>query len=215
MAKNNHYITKKDQAQAPVEKQLKRRYIAFMAAALLVLAVCLTLIIWPKGTGDLYADIIIKNYGTVTVKLEPEVAPITVDNFVKLAKSGFYDGLTFHRIKEGFMMQGGDPKADGTGNASSTIKGEFSANGHPNTLPHTAGAISMARSNDFNSASCQFFIMHKDTAQLNGYYAVFGYVVKGMEIVDKICTEAEPINSNYLIAKDKQPIIETIKIYNK
>ncbi len=190
-----------------------------MAGALLVLAICLVIIMLPKGDGagssgkEIYADIIIKNYGTITVKLEPDKAPETVENFVKLAESGFYDGLTFHRIMEGFMMQGGDPKGNGTGGSDKEIKGEFAANGFSqNDLPHTAGAISMARSNDYNSASSQFFIMHKTNNSLNGLYAVFGYVTEGLEIVDKICTDAEPTDNNGTIPKAQQPIIESVKI---
>ncbi len=169
-----------------------------------------------------YADIEIQDYGTITVALNAEAAPETVENFVSLAQSGFYDGLTFHRIAEGFMMQGGDPDADGTGGNQDedgnkiTITGEFAANGFDNPLSHTAGAISMARSDDYNSASSQFFIVHTTSDEniysLDGYYACFGYVVEGMDIVDAICTTAEPIDGNYLIAAENQPIITSITI---
>ena len=120
------------------------------------------------------------------VDLYPEIAPITVENFVKLAEDGFYDGLTFHRIIKGFMIQGGDPKGDGTGGAEETIKGEFSKNGVENPLSHKRGVISMARSQMPDSASSQFFIVHEDSTYLDGEYAAFGYVTEGMDVVNKI-----------------------------
>ena len=160
-----------------------------------------------------YADIEIENYGTITVELDQEAAPITVENFVNLAESGFYDGLTFHRIWEGFMMQGGDPNGDGTGGSDEEIVGEFSANGYDNPLSHTRGAISMARSDDYDSASSQFFIVHEDsTDSLDGLYAAFGYVTEGMDIVDAICEAAEPIDSNAMIAAEDQPVITSVTI---
>ena len=162
----------------------------------------------PAAAGSSYADIVIENYGTVTVALEPEAAPETVSNFISLAESGFYDGLTFHRIVEGFMMQGGAPK----GNRASTITGEFSANGHNNPLSHTRGTVSMARSDDYNSASSQFFIVQEDSTYLDGAYAAFGRVTSGMDIVDRICAGAEPIDVNGMIAADAQPVITTITI---
>ena len=172
-----------------------------------------------SAAGDLdadaiyYADIEIENYGTITVQLDQEAAPLTVANFVNLAESGFYDGLTFHRIWEGFMMQGGDPKGDGTGGSDEEIVGEFSANGYDNPLSHTRGAISMARSDDYDSASSQFFIVHEDsTDSLDGLYAAFGYVTEGMDIVDAICEAAEPIDSNAMIAAEDQPVITSITI---
>ena len=161
------------------------------------------------------AEIDVENYGTITVALAGKEAPKTVENFVSLAESGFYNGLTFHRIIEGFMMQGGDPNADGTGGINKTIKGEFEENGVKNDIPHIRGVISMARSNDPDSASSQFFIMHKKGSHLNGSYAAFGKVTSGMEIVDKICTEAEPTDSNGTIPKSAQPIIKEIKITKK
>ena len=160
-----------------------------------------------------YADIDIADYGNVTVKLDQEAAPVTVANFVNLAQNGFYDGLTFHRIIEGFMMQGGDPNGDGTGGSDRNIVGEFSENGYDNTLSHTRGAISMARSNDYNSASSQFFIVHEDnTESLDGKYAAFGYVTEGMDIVDEICESANPTDENGTIAAEDQPVINTITI---
>ncbi len=159
-----------------------------------------------------YADIVIKEYGTITVKLDASAAPITVENFVSLAKSGFYDGLTFHRIIRGYMMQGGDPKGNGTGGSGNPIEGEFSANGHDNPISHKRGVISMARSQKFDSASSQFFIMHQDNTGLDGQYAAFGYVTSGMDIVDAVCTDAKPIDGNGTIMRDDQPVIEKITI---
>ena len=127
-----------------------------------------------------------ENGGIIEIELCPEQAPLTVANFEKLVKEGFYDGLIFHRVISGFMIQGGDPTGTGMGGAGEKIKGEFAANGVKNTLSHKRGVISMARSSAFNSASSQFFIMHKDGAFLDGQYAAFGYVTKGMEVVDEI-----------------------------
>ena len=132
------------------------------------------------------AIIDVKDYGTIKVELNPKEAPITVENFVKLAKSGFYNGLTFHRVIKGFMIQGGCPKGNGTGGPGYEIKGEFSANGVPNNISHKRGVISMARAYDPNSAGSQFFIMHKDGNFLDGQYAAFGETVEGIEVVDKV-----------------------------
>ena len=157
-------------------------------------------------------EINIKNYGKISATLDGSSAPITVENFVKLAKSGFYDGLTFHRIISGFMIQGGDPDGNGTGGSGKNIKGEFSANKVQNTLSHTRGAISMARSGEYNSASSQFFIVHKDIPHLNGQYAVFGYVTDGMDIVDKICEDTAVQDSNGTVFANDQPVIVSIKV---
>ena len=128
------------------------------------------------------AMIDIKNYGTIKVELNPKEAPITVENFVKLAKSGFYNGLTFHRVIKGFMIQGGCPKGNGTGGPGYEIKGEFAANGVQNNISHKRGVISMARAYDPNSAGSQFFIMHKDGEFLDGQYAAFGETVEGIDV---------------------------------
>ncbi len=162
-----------------------------------------------------FADIAVEDYGTITVQLDSTAAPITVNNFVTLAKSDFYNGLTFHRIMEGFMMQGGDPKGDGTGGSDKDIIGEFSQNGHNNPISHKRGVISMARSNDPNSASSQFFIVHQDSTFLDGQYAAFGYVTQGMDIVDTICTTAKPIDNNGTIPKEAQPVITSVTIRTK
>lgn len=134
-------------------------------------------------------EITVENFGNIIIELFPSVAPQTVKNFLHLVQEGFYNGLTFHRIISGFMIQGGDPLGNGTGGSKERIVGEFMQNGFPNPLEHTRGVISMARSSHPNSASSQFFIMHKDAPHLDGAYAAFGVVVKGIEVVDKIADE--------------------------
>ena len=133
-------------------------------------------------------------------------------NFVNLAKDGFYDGLTFHRIISGFMIQGVDPNGDGTGGSEETIKGEFSENGVENDISHERGVISMARAQDMDSASSQFFIMHADADYLDGNYAAFGHVTEGMEVVDAICDSTPVTDNNGTVAKENQPVIESITI---
>ena len=165
-----------------------------------------------QGVGTHHAEIEIQDYGTITVELDGDAAPITVQNFMDLANDGFYDGLTFHRIISGFMMQGGDPNGNGTGGSENTIKGEFSANGVENTLSHTRGAISMARAQDPDSASSQFFICHADSTFLDGQYACFGYVTDGMDVVDAVCEAAQPTDDNGTIPTDQQPVITAIRI---
>lgn len=162
-------------------------------------------------TGKYNIEIVIKNYGTIKATLDADSAPITVTNFVKLVKEGFYDGLTFHRVISGFMIQGGDPKGTGTGGSSETIKGEFQANGVNNKLVHARGTISMARtSSSYNSASSQFFIMQKTNTSLDGLYAAFGEVTEGMDIVDKICEDTKVEDDNGTVLKENQPVIEKI-----
>ena len=165
-----------------------------------------------QGVGTHHAEIDIQDYGTITVELDGDIAPITVQNFMDLANDGFYDGLTFHRIIAGFMMQGGDPNGNGTGGSENTIKGEFSANGVENSLSHTRGAISMARSQAYDSASSQFFICHADSTFLDGQYACFGYVTDGMDVVDAVCEAAQPTDDNGTIPADQQPVITAIRI---
>ena len=166
----------------------------------------------PVESGIYRAQIEIQDYGTITLELDGSAAPQTVENFVNLAKDGFYDGLTFHRIMEGFMMQGGCPLGNGTGGSDQNIVGEFAANGVDNPLSHTRGAISMARAQPYNSASSQFFIVHEDSLFLDGQYAVFGHVTEGMDVVDAVCTEAQPLDNNGTIAKSEQPVITAITI---
>ena len=163
-------------------------------------------------TGKHHVVISVKGYGDIKIELDADVAPVTVTNFVNLAKDGFYDGLTFHRIISGFMIQGGDPKGDGTGGSDTKIKGEFADNGVTNNLSHTRGAISMARSSSNNSASSQFFIVHKDSTYLDGKYACFGYVTEGMDVVDKICKEVKPVDDNGKVNKNEQPVIEKVTV---
>ncbi len=159
-----------------------------------------------------FADIMIEDYGKIRIELDQESAPLTAANFAQLAVDGFYDGLTFHRIMDGFMMQGGDPEGNGTGGSDTTIPGEFSANGFENNLSHTRGTVSMARSDEFDSASSQFFIMQEDNTGLDGQYAAFGHVVEGMDIVDKICKDAKPTDNNGTITAEDQPVITYITI---
>lgn len=158
------------------------------------------------------AVIDVKDYGKIAIELKPEVAPITVENFKNLVSDHFYDGLTFHRIIEGFMIQGGDPLGNGTGGSDETIRGEFSQNGFENTLSHTRGVVSMARSNDPNSASSQFFIVHEDSTFLDGQYAAFGVVTDGMDVVDKIAKDAKPTDGNGTISANEQPVINSITL---
>lgn len=134
------------------------------------------------------AEIKVKDYGTIKVELYYDVAPNTVKNFISLANSGFYNGLIFHRVIENFMIQGGDPDGIGTGGPDYSIKGEFALNGFENNLSHVRGVISMARSSDYNSAGSQFFICHADSTYLDGQYAAFGKVIKGMDVVDSIAS---------------------------
>ncbi|MDE7363190.1 MAG: peptidylprolyl isomerase [Oscillospiraceae bacterium] len=139
-----------------------------------------------------------ENGKEIKLELYPDKAPITVANFLKLAGEGFYDGLIFHRVISGFMIQGGDPLGNGTGGASEKIKGEFLANGVPNDIKHERGVISMARSRANDSASSQFFIMHKDAPHLDGSYAAFGRVVEGIETVDEIAAVETDYNDRPL-----------------
>ncbi len=166
------------------------------------------------SSGTHHAEINIKDYGTIKLELYGDIAPITVQNFCDLANDGFYDGLTFHRIISGFMIQGGAPDHNGTGGSKNNIKGEFSANGVKNDLKHTRGVISMARSQEMNSASSQFFIMHQTSPHLDGQYAAFGMVTEGIEIVDEICATTPVTDSNGTVSFNNQPVIESIKIIN-
>lgn len=165
-------------------------------------------------TGKHYVEMKVKDYGTIELELDSDVAPITVTNFINLVNSKFYDGLTFHRIIDGFMIQGGDPLGNGTGGSSKTIKGEFSENGVKNSISHVRGVISMARSSDYNSASSQFFIVQKDTTSLDGQYAAFGKVISGMDVVDKIA-KVKVEDDNGTVSRENQPVIESIRVIKK
>lgn len=159
-----------------------------------------------------HVEIEVKDYGTISVELDADTAPISVTNFIRLAEDGFYDGLTFHRIISGFMIQGGDPLGNGTGGSDKNIKGEFSKNGVENDISHERGVISMARSNAPDSASSQFFIVHEDSPFLDGNYAAFGHVTEGIEIVDEICEDTPVKDDNGTVAPDDQPTITSIKV---
>ena len=150
----------------------------------------------------------VKGFGDITIAIFPEVAPITAKNFLKLVNDKFYDGLIFHRVIKGFMIQGGDPTGTGSGGSKQEIKGEFALNGFNNPLKHKRGVISMARTNDPNSASSQFFIMHKDAPHLDGGYAAFGEVVSGIEVVDKIATT----RTDYYDRPIEEVVIESVRV---
>ena len=163
-------------------------------------------------TGLHHVTIDVQDYGTISLELDADTAPISVTNFINLANEGFYDGLTFHRIISGFMIQGGDPNGNGTGGSEKTIKGEFSANGVENDISHVRGVISMARANDPDSGSSQFFIVHEDSTFLDGQYAAFGHVTEGMDVVDAIC-EAVPVqDNNGTVAAADQPVITAVTV---
>ena len=167
--------------------------------------------------GKFYSEIKVKNYGSIYLELDADVAPRTVENFINLVNEKFYDGLTFHRIIENFMIQGGDPLGDGTGGSDKTVIGEFESNGYKNDIKHERGVISMARSQDNNSASSQFFIVHKTSSHLDGNYAAFGYVTKGMDVVDKIIEKTSKLadESSGQVPKEKQPIIDSIRMIDE
>lgn len=234
--KNNNYITeattaKKEQIAKDKKNDKIRRIVIITVAVVLALACVIGAIaifasIEPefKDNGEVvdktvthHASIEIENYGTLHVELYGNEAPETVHNFVSLANSGFYNGLTFHRVMEGFMIQGGDPEGDGTGNGPNTINGEFTTNGFNNGIKHERGTISMARATSPNSASCQFFIVH-ETSQNNSYsldgkYAAFGKVTSGMDYVDKIIQDMKELGYSEKIAEKDQPVIKSISIH--
>lgn len=206
------------------DKKMKALYLCVAAVAVIVviLGVVLNRGEAPAGDttlaadpiGTYYATIEIADYGTIELELYGDVAPVSVGNFVALAESGYYDGLTFHRIIKDFMMQGGDIDGDGFSNGDKdTIVGEFSANGYTNDISHERGVVSMARTQDPNSASTQFFICHADSPHLDGQYAAFGKVVSGMEVVDAVCEAAQPLDSNGTIAPEDQPVMTSVTIH--
>lgn len=197
---------------------MKNKIGLIIISVVIVLLIFVLVVVTKKGkerdnfmlSGKHYVEIVVKDYGSIKLELDADVAPITVTNFIDLVEDKFYDGLTFHRIMEGFMIQGGAPNE--TSESVDTIKGEFSSNGVSNNISHIRGVISMARADDKNSASSQFFIVHKDSKHLDGKYAGFGYVTEGIEVVDKIAEDSKPIDNNGTIIKEQQPIIESIRV---
>ena len=179
---------------------------------LVLVLVCVLSGCGSKAAGVHHAEIEVQDYGTITLELDGDTAPVTVENFCRLAGDGFYDGLTFHRVISGFMIQGGDPAGNGTGGSDKTIKGEFSDNGVKNDISHLRGTVSMARSDDPDSASSQFFIVHQDSTFLDGSYAAFGHVTSGMEIVDQICENTPVQDDNGTVSWWDQPVITQIRI---
>ena len=177
-------------------------------AVILVMALCISAgCAEPAGAEHPVVVLRIADYGDIYLELYPEYAPETVENFLGLVDSGFYNGLTFHRIISGFMAQGGCPLGTGTGGSGTNIHGEFSANGVENPLKHERGVLSMARSADPDSASSQFFIMHANAPHLDGNYAAFGRVVSGIGVVDALCLNAHVTDSNGTVPREDQPVI--------
>ena len=207
-------------AQEALQAKKQRLIIVSLIAAAVVVALIIGLVIagnreepLPEGTltGKHYVQIDVQDYGTITAELDADAAPRTVTNFMELVESGFYNGLTFHRIIDGFMIQGGDPNGNGTGGSGKNIKGEFKQNGWDNPIAHERGVLSMARSNAPDSASSQFFIMHQAAPHLDGAYAAFGHVLSGIEIVDAICANTPVTDGNGTVLQANQPVITSVK----
>lgn len=218
------------------EKARKKNLIILITSIVVValLIASLTTLIIVRNTADpkrpglkrsgkayetVYVKMSVKDYGDIILKLDGKEAPKTVSNFVKLVDEGFYDGLTFHRVISNFMIQGGDPAANGSGGSDKKIKGEFEANGYHNCIAHERGVISMARGNDYNSASSQFFICNasgNSVSHLDGNYAAFGHVIAGMNVVDLITSKTAPIaNSNDIVPKNKQAVISSVVVISE
>lgn len=161
------------------------------------------------------AVIEVENYGNIVFTLRQDAAPVSAANFVSLAREGFYNGLTFHRIIDGFMIQGGDPNGNGSGGSGKSITGEFKSNGHDNPISHVRGVVSMARAQDPNSGSSQFFIVQTDSTYLDGDYAAFGEVTEGMDVVDQICSQVPVQDKNGTVAAADQPVITSVTIREK
>ncbi len=225
---NSNYITKKSVEKERALAEAKRKKRTAITVSIIVASVILTVAlifgafayiekhgVKTDMTVTHTAKIEVLGYGEIELELYGKEAPKTVENFVKLANEGFYDGLTFHRIIPDFMIQGGDPLGNGYGDSGTDIFGEFEANGFKNAIKHERGTISMARGDDPNSASCQFFIVHKTgksiSDSLDGLYASFGKVTKGMDVVDVICSSAEP-GQNGAIEETDQPIILSVTV---
>ena len=225
---NDRRVIPKSKTNQKVKMNLSKTQLRILAAvavavivAVIALVLTLTLGRGPKTeepvllSGKHYVEINIADYGVITAELDADVAPITVTNFMKLVNEGFYDGLTFHRIISGFMIQGGDPVGNGTGGSPYSIKGEFAANGVANPIVHERGVLSMARSSSYNSASSQFFIMHQKAPHLDGLYAAFGYVISGMEVVDAICARTPVVDGNGTVPNGYKPVITSIRQIEK
>lgn len=233
--KTREQLMAEEKARKDAEK--KKRAIAWMitaiVAAVLVAVFVVFVIIIPnakkapgfKANGKVkdtvYVKMTVEGYGDIILKLDGKEAPITVANFVSLVNEGFYDGLTFHRVINDFMIQGGDPKANGTGGSPNKIKGEFEDNGYHNCIAHERGVISMARSDDYDSASSQFFICNAtndSVSNLDGSYAAFGYVISGMDVVDLITTKTAILagDSNGTIKnKSDQAVISRVVVISE
>ncbi len=224
--KNSNYQTGKVKPTVKKKKKLsKDAIIGIVCLAVILIATAVAITFCALNNRPAYVKITVEGHGDIILELDPKTAPITVDNFLTLANDGFYDGLTFHRIIENFMIQGGDPKANGTGGNTDkngkeiNIKGEFSANGVVNNISHKRGVISMARSNDYDSASSQFFICNADYPSLDGNYAAFGWVIAGMDVVDSITKEGMKYTSaaqnGAISKKEDQPVITSITEISK
>jgi peptidyl-prolyl cis-trans isomerase B (cyclophilin B) len=207
--------------------RMKRRIVCLLAAALLLLGLTACANKDSGNNGEaVMVEITMRDGGVIKLELYPDVAPITVENFTKLANEGFYDGLIFHRVIKGFMIQGGDPEGTGFGGSDTNIKGEFAVNGVANNISHVRGVISMARRGEgytikdgqvvydtgYDSGSCQFFIVHKDSLFLDGKYAAFGWVTEGMEVVDAIAKNVPVTDNNGTVKAGYAPVIEYIKV---
>ena len=212
MSKN----AKKKKRSVPKKPEKRSHTGLILGIALALAAVTLAAVLLLRGRSGRstlhHVELEVQNYGTITMELDASAAPKTVENFLKLAESGFYDGLTFHRIIDGFMIQGGDPRGDGTGGSDETVVGEFAENGVENPISHVRGTVSMARSSDKNSASSQFFIVQTDSTYLDGQYAAFGHVTDGMDIVDAICKNTRTTDRNGTVAPENQPVITAVRV---
>ena len=188
-----------------------------------VVALCLSVILLlgalsgcgtKTWTGTHDVTIVVDHYGTITVEVDCDAAPETASAFLNLAKKGFYNGLTFYRVINGFAVYGGDPNKNGTGTSGTNITGEFLSNGYNNPLSHTRGAVGMARGINYNTASCQFYIMQEDATWLDGDYALFGTVTSGMVVVDQICQNVAVTGTDGYVATANQPVISSVKVVN-
>ena len=188
---------------------MKKRIVCFALAVLCLLGLSACANTNSGNNGEpIMVEITMRDGGVIKLELYPDMAPITVENFTKLAGEGFYDGLIFHRVINGFMIQGGDPEGTGMGGSGENIKGEFAINGVANDISHVRGVISMARSRSYNSASSQFFIVHQDATYLDGQYAAFGRVIEGMDVVDAIAATQTNANDRPLT----EQVFETIRV---